>query len=75
MPLDIGVRKKWQDKVCRIDANALTQWDWTVPMEPRIQLSPASMLKPDLIALKNERINIIDAQIAFTEKGYGCLNP
>ena len=60
-----GGRIKRHDQVCRIAANALSQLGWAVLTEPRLQLSPATMLKPDLIVSKSGSVNVIDAQVVY----------
>ena len=34
-------------------------------MEPRLQLSPTTVLKPNLIASKSGNVNVIDAQVVY----------
>ena len=57
-----GGRIKRHDQVCQKAANVLSQLGWAVLTEPRLRLSPATMLKPDLDASSGS-FNVIDAQV------------
>ena len=60
-----GGRIKLHDQVCLVATKALSQLRWAVLMEPRFQISPATMLKPDNIGSKNESINVIYALVVY----------
>ena len=57
-----GGHIKRHDQVCQV---AASQLGLSLLTEPRLQLSPATMPKPDLIASKNASISVIEAQVEY----------
>lgn len=58
-----GGRVKRHNAVCKVVASGLRDAGWTVSEEPRYQTS-AGLRKADLVAGRNGRVSVVDAQVA-----------
>lgn len=57
-----GGRVKRHDAVCKVVAAGLRDAGWTVSEEPRYQ-TPAGLRKPDLVAVRDGCLRVVDAQV------------
>ena len=70
-----GERIKRHNQACQIAVNGLSQLDWVVLTELRLQLLPATVLKPDRRASKNGSISVIDAQDLYAGQPLDASHP